>query len=107
MRDVEQEAAVEKRDRRVGEFLAALGEGVGVGELPGGRIDGFRVRLPTEEDPGTLIIVRASSGSTKVVAFVGAYDLSSATLAWRARSRVGRMKWREDRPWKDRDKGQG
>lgn len=99
MRDIEAEAAEEKRAVSVGTFILQLTQGGGLGGLAGGVLKGFSVRMPTEEDPAVLLIVKAGSDKGPRVAFVGAYRLGDALLAWRARDRKGRMKWREDKPW--------
>lgn len=102
MRDAEVEAADAKRARRIGEFVDALAHGVGVMGLEAGALLSVKVRFPTEEDPSTLLIVRARSGEGLVIGFVGAYSLGDAILAWRARIGAGTMKWREDVPWEQR-----
>lgn len=102
MRDANKEAALERRHRRVGEFLESLGQIGGLGGLQEGALVDFRVRLPTEEEPAALLIVRAAGAEGRVIAFVGAYGVIDVLLAWRARSEVGRMKWREDVPWSER-----
>jgi len=102
MRDAQSEEAAGRRCRRVGEWLERLGTGVAPVGLPEGRYDGFRVRLPSEEDPSTLLVVRASEKGAKWIAFVGAYTVADAFLAWRAREQAGSMRWREDVPWGER-----
>lgn len=102
MRDSEKEAVEEKRNRRIGEFLSSLDQGGGVGTLEEGVLTGLTVRLPTELEPSALLVVKAMGAGGAVVAFVGAYRLSEAILAWRARSGADKMKWREDVPWKER-----
>lgn len=102
MRDVQSEEILGLRCRRVGEWLERLSTGVAPASLPEGRYDGFRVRLPTEQDPSTLLVVRASAKGEKWIAFVGAYTVADAVLAWRARDLEGTVKWREDVPWSER-----
>lgn len=99
MRNVEAEEREAKRHRRIGEFIDSLGEGQGLGSLEGGILRGWKVRLPTEEDPGALLIVQAENEVGAFVAFVGGYRVGDVILAWRKRGQSGRMKWREDRPW--------
>lgn len=102
MRDREAEEVEGRRHRRVGEFLEALIEGQGVGGLEGLVVTGFRVRLPTEEEPSCLLVVRAAAAGGDQIAFVGAYGICDAILAWRARSAACHMKWRDDVPWAER-----
>lgn len=99
MRDIEREAAAEKRTAAVGRFMDQLAQGEGLGGLANGVLVGFCVKMPTEEDPATLLIVKALAPEGKRVAFVGAFRVVDVFLAWRKRSRSGRMKWREDKPW--------
>ncbi len=99
LRDQELEEREARRDRRVGEFLSSLAQGAGTGGLEGGVLVSWRVRMPTEEDPGALLVVRADVASGPFVAFVGGYRAADVVLAWRKRSLAGRMKWREDEPW--------
>lgn len=105
MRDVEAEAAAEKVQANVGRYIKQLEQGGGLGGLEGGVLTGFTVRMPTEADPGVLVVVKASGAEGPVVAFVGAYTLERALLAWKARNQAGRMKWREDVPYEQRGRG--
>ena len=102
MRDIEREEAEAKLHRRAGEFLAALGTGRGLGGLAEGQLRGFSVRLPTEEEPGALLVVRAEAEGDLWVAFIGAYRVVDAVIAWRKRDKDNKMKWREDQPWAGR-----
>lgn len=102
MRDAKREETENARARRVGEVLGAVGTGQAAKGLEEGVVTGFRVRLPTEGEPSVLLIVRASAGSGKFIAFIGAYTVTDAILAWRARCLAGGMKWREDVPWDER-----
>lgn len=102
MRDVDQEQVQEKRARRIGEFIDQLGSGVGVRDLPGGVLTAYKVRFPTEEEPNALVIVRARTREGLWIAFVGAYGLGDAVLAWRARQAGKGMRWREDVPYDER-----
>lgn len=103
MRNKDEETAEERRYAKIGEFIDAVGAGRGVGALEGARVTGITLRWPTEEEPSTLLVIRATSGTAKWVAFVGAYSAGDAVLAWRKRSLAGRMKWREDLPWERRE----
>lgn len=105
MRDVDAEAAQEKREGRIGRFIQQLSEGGGLGGLEEGELRGLTIRFPTEEDPTALVVIRAAGAAGRRVAFIGAYRLGDALLAWRKRSQVGRMKWREDVPWEQRERG--
>ncbi len=102
MRDADREDAENARMRRVGEMMAAIGTEQATVGLEGGVVTDIRIRLPTEADPSVLLIVRASSGEDKHIAFVGAFSVPHAILAWRARCRTGGMKWREDVPFDQR-----
>lgn len=102
MRDIEKEAAADKRAARIGEFVEAWSAGDVLGGLAGGVLKDVRIRMPTEEDPGALVVVKASSDEGSRIAFVGAYNVGDALLAWRAKARAGSLKWREDVPWKQR-----
>lgn len=99
MRNANREAAQERKEGKVGAFVATLGEGGGLEDSSDKWVTGVTVRMPTELDPGVLVVVRASSGKGKWVAFVGAHNLTDALLAWRAKARAGVMKWRVDLPW--------
>lgn len=102
VRDNELEGKVEKANARVGEFLAALTAGRGAEGLALGRVTGFRVRLPTVTEPSVLLIIRAESAEGRHIAFVGAFTVRDAVLAWRARSTEASIKWRVDVPWDER-----
>ena len=102
MRDSEAEEVQGRRHRRIGEFIDALGQGPGRGELLEGRLVTFRIRFSTEADPSTLLVVRCEAKDGPRIAFVGAYRAADAILAWRARSGAQGMKWREDVPWEQR-----
>lgn len=102
VRDVDKEAAEARRARRIGEFIDGLGSGAGVRGLANGVLVGVKIRFPTEEDPSTLLSIRALDGDEALIGFVGAYCLGDAVLAWWARIHRGSMKWREDLPWNER-----
>ena len=105
MRNAESEAVLGKRHARIGEFLDALGQGVGVRDLQEGRLISVRIRLPTEEEPSTLLVIRATAQRGGCVAFVGGFSVGDVVLAWRARMAGSGMKWREDKPWKPKGEG--
>lgn len=102
MRDAKKEAALQLRHERIGEFLEAVQEGRGAEGCEGGRVTGIRIRLPTEEDPSALVVVKVATETGSMIGFVGAYRVADAILAWRARCLAGTMKWREDVPWSER-----
>lgn len=102
MRDGEAEEVEARRARRVGEFLAIVGTGRAAAPLEGGRVTAWRVRMPTEEEPSVLLVVRAVAGEEGHIAFIGAFSVTDALLAWRARATGSGMKWREDVPWGER-----
>lgn len=99
VRDAEEEAVEGRRSRRIGEFIEALGSGAGVARVAGWSLKELRIRFPTEEEPSTLLIVKAQSPAGGRIAFVGAYSAADAVLAWRKRCTTGGLKWREDLPW--------
>lgn len=107
MRDAAQEAKEERKCKRVGAFIRALREGAGVRSLPEGVLTSVKVRFPTEEEPSTLLVVRASSGEGPRIAFIGAYDVGDALLAWMKRDEGQRMRWRKDLPWEQRGERMG
>lgn len=102
MRKIKSEADAERRAARVGAFLEALGDGLGVTGLEGGGLTSIQIRLPTEADPSVLLVLKATSGEGKRIAFVGALRISGAILAWRAKDAEGSLRWREDLPWSER-----
>lgn len=102
VRDAKAEAGVDRRNSRIGAWLEAIMEGRGAEGLPEGTVTGISIRMPTEADPATLLIVRATGGTGKHIAFVGAYSVNDALLAWAAKCRKAGMKWREDVPWGER-----
>ncbi len=102
MRDAEAEAALDKRHRRLGEFVDGMGKGVVVASLEGGALVSVKVRFPTEEEPSTLLIVRVLAEKGPLIGFVGAYGMGDALLALRARVLGKGVKWREDVPWGQR-----
>lgn len=102
MRDIEEEAVQDRRCRRVGEFLDKLGRGMGAEGLANGVLTDIRIRLATEEEPSVLLIVRGWDERGKHIAFVGAFSVIDALLAWRAKREHKGLKWREDVPWSER-----
>jgi hypothetical protein len=104
MRDAEREADEARRSRRIGEFIESLEGSKGSASIEGDRLVGFQMRMPTEEEPSALLIVRVASEKGRRIAFVGAFSAADAMLAWRARVKAGKMKWREDVPWAERQR---
>lgn len=102
MRDIDQEGRAEKRAARIGAFIEAWGAEAALTGLVEGVLRDVRIRMPTEEDPGVLVIVRAFSAEGDRIVFVGAYNAGDALLAWRARAGAGSLKWRDDVPWEQR-----
>lgn len=102
MRDAQQEQAVEKTNAKVGEFLAALTRGRGTQGLSEGKITRITIRMPTEDDPGILVVVKASAEGVDHVGFIGGWDVPMAVMAWRARDGKQGLKWRVDKPWDGR-----
>lgn len=99
MRSMELERAWEKRVQRLGQWIEAVGQGLGAKELEGAVLTGINIRLPTPDRPETLLVIKAQKGDKRYVAFCGALELSDALLAWRAKEGARGIKWREDRPW--------
>ena len=99
MRKQDDEAWLNKRNRRAGEWLAAIEVGRGVTGLTEGTLRDVRFKLPREEDPMVLMIVRADDATGKRVAFVGAGSMVGALLAWRKLDVREGLRWREDKPW--------
>lgn len=99
MRAQEDEARLDKRNRRAGEWLAALEVGRGLAGLTDGALWDIRFKLPQEEDPMVLMVVRATDAAGKRVAFMGAGTVVGALLAWRKLDGGAGLKWREDKPW--------
>ena len=105
MRQIKDEAELQKRHERIGEFVDALGNGIGVRTLEGGRLVSVKVRLPTEEEPAALLIVEAAGTKGEFVMFVGAFGVGDALLAWRAREQSGKCRWRVSLPWEPPEAG--
>lgn len=82
--------------------MEAIGGGRGVQGLQEGVLRDVRFKLPQEDDPMVLMVVRAVDATGKKVAFVGAGDVCGAVLAWRKRDGGAGLRWREDRPWGER-----
>lgn len=99
MRDVEREAVWGKRVAAIGEFIEALGSGRGVTGVDGGTLVRVTIRCPTKESPEALLVVKVSGTEGDKVGFVGALDVGTALLMWRARDGAAGLKWRPDRPW--------
>lgn len=102
MRQVDAEARLDARNRRVGEFLQVLTEGHGAKGVPEGVIVRVTIRLPTPEEPEALLVVKAQGEGADQVAFVGGLDVCQAFLVWAAKDRGTGLKWREDVPWEQR-----
>lgn len=102
MRNAADEHKEGSRARRVGEFLEALEGVLPTAGLEGGRVTSLRIRLPTEAEPSTLLVVKASTEGGDFITFIGGYQVTDVILAWRARCTGGVMKWREDVPWEQR-----
>ena len=102
MRDIDREAAQDKRCRRVGEFLEKMDNGLELVGLDGGVLTEVRLRLPTEEEPSTLLIVKGWDVNGRHIAFLGGFSVVAVLLAWRARRENKGMAWKEDVPWGER-----
>ena len=102
MRDAEEEQAHHKLLAKVGEWVMALGAGRGCEGAAGGVLTEFRVRMPREDEPMALLIVKVTGEDAKYIGFIGAPTAEAALLAWRARDGKGGLKWRVDLPWGER-----
>lgn len=102
MRDVDLEAEYVRRCARVGEFLTGLGRGMGAQGIEGGVVTRVNIRLPTDDQPDTLLVVKVSGDAGAFIGFVGGLDIGTAVLAWRAKDGAAGLKWRVDVPWAER-----
>lgn len=102
MRKVDAEARVNTRNRRVGEFLQALTEQRGASGVAGGVVTKVTIRLPTEDAPEALLVIKVRSGEEDFVGFVGGLDICQAILVWAAKDQGPGLRWREDVPWGER-----
>ncbi len=103
MRDVDAEAKRAREDRRVGEWLRALGEGAGLEGLDDGALTEIRIRMPRGDDPSALLIVKATDSTGDWVAFVGGVGPSSLMRKWRADNGGPGLRWKVDVPWSQRN----
>lgn len=102
MRKIDAEARVNTANRRVGEFLQGLTEGRGAEGVEDGKVTRLTIRLPTEDQPEALLVVKAEGSGGAFVAFVGGLGVCQALLVWGAKDRAGGLRWREDVPWDER-----
>lgn len=79
--------------------MMALEHGRGLQGLVGGDLIDVRFKMPQEEDPMVLMVVRATDATGRRVAFVGAGSVCGALLAWRKLDAGAGLRWREDKPW--------
>ncbi len=99
MRMADREAAWEKRLVRIAEWLEASESGeLGAG-AEGVQVLEVRMLLNAREAGDTLLVLKGCRAGEPVVAFVGALNVGQAVLTWRQKTRAGKLKWREDRPW--------
>lgn len=103
MRDATREQEWTKRVAAIGEFMESVGHGKGATGVRGGAVTGITIRCATVDRPEVLLIVKAMGEDGAVVGFVGALDLGTAILTWRARDGAKGLRWREDRPWTPKD----
>lgn len=99
MRDVEEEAGQDRRQARIGEFVEAIERGRGLKGLPGGVVNEVRMLTNKREAGDALLVVKASAGGERWVAFVGARNVGEAMLTWRQKDRGKGLRWRKDKPW--------
>lgn len=102
MRRVDAEKQLDARNRRIGEFLAAIGQGLGAKGILEGVVTRVTVRFPTESQPEALLVVKVTGSQGDFVGFVGGLDVVQAILVWRAKETAEGLKWREDVPWQQR-----
>ena len=107
MRAKEAELQWLKRLQRTGEVLWALTEGFGCKGLSGGVIEEIRVCLPGARRGDVLLVVKATRGDVKHVAFVGGPDVPTALLTWRQKETRDGLKFREEKPWSGRGGNEG
>lgn len=63
------------------------------------RITEIRFKCDADADTSVLVVIKATRGGEKLVAFIGGVDMESALLACVRKMRAGGLKYREDRPW--------
>ena len=99
MRSAEAEKRLAAVHRRVGELLDGIDQGMPLKGIEEGRVTRITLRLPTEESPEALLIVKAVVGEDKRIAFIGGLGIIQALLTWRAKEGGPGLKWRADVPW--------
>lgn len=102
MRSAEAEKRLNAVNRRVGELLDAVANGMEPKGLDEATLTRINIRLPTRDSPESLIVVKAVSEQGRHIAFVGGLDVVQAMLTWRAKEAGPGLKWREDVPWSER-----
>ena len=102
MRNVDKERDWAKRLQRIGEWVEHLEKGLHPGGLEDGRVKEVRALLNTRDMGDTLLVIKAHDEAGDWVAFVGGRNLAEALLTWRQREGAKGLKWKEDRPWGER-----
>lgn len=99
MRDAERERKYEKRLQNIGGFIEALDAPWTTAGNEQVVLTAITIRCPSESRPEALLVLKGCRGEDRFVAFVGALDVGTALLTWRAKAMVGSLKWRVDRPY--------
>lgn len=102
MRSKDAEHRLDTRNRRVGELLDAICNGLEPKGLANGSVTRIKIKAPSRDDPEALVAVQATDGVGKHIAFVGGLDIIQALLTWRAKEAGGGLRWRPDVPWGER-----
>lgn len=102
MRNADREAVWNKTNRRIGEWVEVLDWERELKGLEGGVMDSVFIRLPSEDRPEALLVLKAHVGEQRYVSFAGALTVGQALLTWRAKAMGTGLKWREDVPWSER-----
>lgn len=70
-----------------------------------GTVEVTSIRFVLNADHGTsvLAVLKGVEVEEQVIAFVGGYDLSTVILDVARKLEKGTLRWKEDRPWGDRE----
>lgn len=102
MRNAGAEERLNRKNRRVGEFLDAIARGLEPRGLEGAQVVRINIRLATQLSPEALVVVKAVSENGRHIGFVGGLDIVQALLTWRAKEAGPGLRWREDVPYEER-----
>ena len=95
----------ERQLRAMGLAVAGLQNCTHIGRGSGPTVIELKFKLEQDNRTSVLVIVKARGEEGGLVGFVGALDLETAMIAVEGKLRAGSMKWREDRPWSEREGG--